>query len=157
MSIEDFKGLMDEFDPASLLPELDTVMDKIAFIARIAVLVGPVILLVMGLIYLLAAPKEANYTLGYRCYYGMGSVEAWRFTQRIAGMVFGTLGLVLSVVMFLISGKFAGMEAMDLLWKAIYCLLWEAGLVAAACIGINITAATYFDGKGYPRRKAAKR
>mgnify|MGYP002517907876 CR=1 FL=1 len=46
MSIEDFKTLMDEFDPASLLPELDTVIGKIAFIARIAVLVGPIVLLV---------------------------------------------------------------------------------------------------------------
>ena len=157
MSIEDFKGLMDEFDPASLLPELDTIMGKIAFIARIAVLIGPVILFVMGLIYLLAAPKEANYILGYRCYYGMGSEEAWRFTQRIAGLVFGALGLVLAAIMYLISGKFASMEVMDLLWKAVYCLLWEAGLVAAACIGINITAATYFDGKGYPRKKMVKR
>lgn len=157
MSIEDFKGLMDGFDPASLLPELDTVMGKIAFIARIAVLIGPVILLVMGLIYLLAAPKEANYILGYRCYYGMGSEEAWRFTQRIAGMVFGVLGLILTVVMFLLSGSFAAMEVMDLLWKAVYCLLCEAVLVAVACIGINITAAKYFDSKGYPRRKATKR
>lgn len=157
MSIEDFKGLMDEFDPASLLPELDTVISKIAFIARIAVLVGPVILLLMGLIYLVAAPKEANYILGYRCYYGMGSEEAWRFTQRIAGMVFGALGLILTVVMYLISGSFATMEVMDLLWKAVYCLLCEVGLIAAACIGINITAATFFDGKGYPRRKTTKR
>ena len=93
MTIEDFKGLMDDFDPASLLPELDTVMGKIALIARIAVLIGPAVLLVMGLVYIFASPKEANYTLGYRCYFGMGSVEAWRFTQKLAGIAFVALGL----------------------------------------------------------------
>ena len=73
MTIDDFKGLMDAFDPASLFPDLDVLIDKIPLIARIAVLIGPVILLVMGLLYLFASPKEANYYFGYRCYYGMGS------------------------------------------------------------------------------------
>ena len=94
MSIDDFKGLMDAFDPASLLPELDPILDKLAWIARIVVLLGPGVMLLMGLVYLLATPKEANYYIGYRCYYGMGSVEAWRFTQRLAGIVFAALGLV---------------------------------------------------------------
>lgn len=153
MNIDDLKTLMDQFDPASLLPELDTVMGKIAFIARIVVLVGPIVLLVMGLLYLFLSPKEANYIFGYRCYYGMGSVEAWRFTQRIAGMVWGVLGLVLTIVMVLISGGFAEMAVMDLLWKAVYCMLWEAGLVAVSCLGINAAAAAFFDGKGARRRK----
>ena len=61
MSIEDFKGLMDAFEPASLLPELDTVIGKLALLARIVVLVGPVAMLLMGLVYLFAVPKEANY------------------------------------------------------------------------------------------------
>ena len=77
MSIEDFKGLMDEFDPASLLPDLDAIMSTVAVIARIAIVIGPVLLLLMGLVYLFATPKEANYHIGFRCYYGMGSVQAW--------------------------------------------------------------------------------
>ena len=157
MTIEDFKVLMDEFDPASLLPELDTVIGKIAFIARIAVLVGPIVLLVMGLLYIFAAPKEANYYVGYRCYFGMGSVEAWRFTQRLSGMVLGALGLVLTVVMLLISGSFAQMETMDLLGRAVYCVAWEAGLAAAACIGVNTVAAIRYDSKGALRRRKNRR
>ena len=50
MTIEDFKGLMDGFEPASLLPELEPILGKLAMIARIAVLVGPAMLLVMGLL-----------------------------------------------------------------------------------------------------------
>ena len=72
MSIDDFKGLMDAFDPASLLPELGPIFDKFAVAARIVVLIGPAALIVMGLIFLFASPKEANYYIGYRCYYGMG-------------------------------------------------------------------------------------
>ena len=152
MTIDDFKGLMDEFDPASLLPELDTLIGKIALIARIAVLVGPAVLLVMGLMYLVASPKEANYHLGYRCYFGMGSVEAWRFTQKLAGIVFAALGLGLGIVMLLISGGFGAMETMDLLWRAVWCMVWEAGLTAAACIAINTVAMLRFDRKGALRR-----
>ena len=153
MTIDDFKGLMDGFDPASLLPELDTVIGKLALVARIAVLIGPVMLLVMGLLYFFASPREANYHFGYRCYYGMGSVQAWQFTQRLAGIVWGALGLILGVVMLVVSGSFAELETMDLLWRAVYCVAWEAGLAAAACIGVNTVAAVRFNSKGDLRRK----
>ena len=152
MNIDDFKGLMDAFDPASLLPELDTVMDKIVPVARAAVMIGPLLLLLMGLLYLFAAPKEANYRFGYRCYYGMGSVEAWQFTQRLAGIVLGALGLVLGLVMLLISGSFAKMETMDLLWRAVYCLLSQLIAVAVACVSINTVAAVRFDKRGDLRK-----
>jgi alpha-L-fucosidase 2 len=49
MNIEDLKGLMDDFDPAVLLPEMDGLLEGIASVARIAVLVGPVLLLIAGL------------------------------------------------------------------------------------------------------------
>ena len=72
------------------------------------------VLLVLGLAYLFLSPREANYYFGYRCYYGMGSIQAWRFTQRIAGMILGGLGLVLTVIMFLVSAGFGGMDTMDM-------------------------------------------
>ena len=157
MSIDDFKGLMDAFDPASLLPELDPILDKLAWIARIVVLLGPGVMLLMGLVYLLATPKEANYYIGYRCYYGMGSVEAWCFTQRLAGIVFAALGLVSGIAVLLISGSFAGMDTMALLWKAVYCVLAEAGLVIVSCLTINTVVALRYDGKGYERKNKRKK
>ena len=84
LDIEALKKAFEDFDLATLLPNLDSIFGKITLICRICVLVGPILLLVLGLSYLFLAPKEANYYLGYRCYYGMGSVHAWRFTQRIA-------------------------------------------------------------------------
>ena len=151
-SFEDIKVLMDNFDPAALLPDLTTVVGKVEFITRIAVMVGPVVLLVLGILYFFAAPKEANYRFGYRCYFGMGSEEAWRFTQRFAGLVWGVLGLVLTVVMLIITGSFAGNPIMDIIGKGAKCLLWEAGLILVSILGINLTAMLCYDRKGLRRR-----
>lgn len=156
MSIDDIKSLLDGFDPAALLPELNTVVGKMAFVSRIAVLAGPIILLFLGLIYLFASPREANYYVGYRCYFGMGSVEAWRFAQRIAGMVLGALGLILTGVMLLICAGFSELPVMDMLWKAGKCLLWEVGLIAAACIAVNVLVATSYDANGTRRYRSKK-
>ena len=148
LDFESIKEFMDAFDPAALLPQLDTVFDKVSLVCRIAVMAGPVVLLVMGLIYLFFTPREANHYIGYRCYYGMGSVQAWRFTQRVAGIIFGALGLILTVVMLFVSGGFAGMAVMDMVWKAVTCLIWEAVLVVLATLAVNFTAFRVFDRNG---------
>ena len=153
LNIESIKSLMDSFDPASLLPDLSKVFSSLAAVCRVAVVLGPIVLLVLGLAYLFLSPKEANYYFGYRCYYGMGSVHAWRFTQRMAGVLLGGLGLVLSIVMFTISGSFAEMEVTDMVWKAMSCLVWEAVLALIATLAINLTAAIRFDRKGEYRKK----
>lgn len=152
MTIDDLKGLMDEFDPATLLPELGSLTEKMVPVMRWAVVIGPIILLVMGLLYLLVPPKEANYYFGYRCWFGMGSVDAWRFTQRLAGIAWAGLGLVLAVVMWFQSGRLAGMEMMDMLWTAGKCVIWEAALVAVSILAINAATAFRFDSKGELRK-----
>ena len=153
MNIEDLKGLMDAFEPAALLPELNSIMGWIELAMRTAVMVGPIVLLVMGLVYLLVSPKEANYYLGYRCWFGMGSVAAWRFSQRLAGIVWTLLGLVLTAWMFFAGSGFREMDIMDMVWKAVRCMLWEAGLTAVSCLFINIIVAMNYNGRGELRRR----
>jgi len=157
MSIDGLKSLMDAFEPSALLPELDSVLGLVNTAMRVAVLAGPVILLVMGILYLFAAPKEANYHLGYRCYFGMGSVEAWRYTQRMAGLIWTALGLILTVVMVIVSGGFRGKEIQEVLSGAITCILWEAGLVAVSCLAVNLLAMVNFTADGQLRRRNVKR
>ena len=157
LDIESIKEIMDAFDPASLLPELSEIFTVITSVCKIAVLVGPIILLVLGLAYLFLAPKEANYYFGYRCYFGMGSVDAWRFTQRVSGLVLGGLGLILTGVMLVVSGGFAGMEPAEMVWKAFWCLVWQGVLALLANGAIWAAAALRFDAKGnYRRKKNAK-
>ena len=153
LSIDSIKELMDGFDPAALLPELDTVFGKIELVCRIAVMIGPVLLLLLGLTYLLLAPREANHYLGYRCYYGMGSVQAWRFTQKLSGIVLGGLGLVLTAVMVFMMMSFRGMEVQAMLWRAVKCLIWEAVLALLANLAINAAAFLLFDSHGDFRSK----
>ena len=153
LSIDSIKELMDGFDPAALLPELDTVFGKIELVCRIAVMIGPVLLILLGLTYLFLAPKEANHYLGYRCYFGMGSVQAWRFTQKFSGIVLGVLGLVLTAVMVFMMMSFRGMAVEAMVWRAVKCLIWEAALALLANLAINGTVFFLFDSNGDFRSK----
>ena len=153
MSIEDLKSLMDAFDPASLLPDVAEILDFLTAAVRLAVVAGPVLLLLAGLAYLFLAPKEANYHFGYRCFYGMGSVEAWRYSQKLAGLIWSGLGLALTIVMVIVSGRFAGMEINEALTLALTCILWEAGLVALSVLVINGLVMFHFTASGDRRRR----
>ena len=153
LDIESIKQIMDGFDPAALLPDLSDLFGSLATLCRFAVMIGPVVLLVLGLAYLFLSPREANYYFGYRCYFGMGSVQAWRFTQRMAGMLFGGVGLILTIVMYAISGSFAEMEVTDMVWKAAGCLAWQAVIALVATFLVNFLAFFFFDAKGGPRRR----
>ena len=125
-------------------------------VARYAVLAGPIVLLVLGLAYLFLSPKEANYTFGYRCYFGMGSVESWRFTQRLAGIILGAMGLILTVVMVLLTGSYPTGDVMQVIDSAVTYLIWEIILAFAGIVLINLIVMLTFDRKGYPRRRKNK-
>ena len=156
IDIESIKEIMDGFDPAALLPDLSSLFGSLETVCRWAVMIGPVLLLVLGLAYLFLSPREANYYFGYRTYFGMGSVHAWRFTQRFAGVVLGSLGLILTIVMFVISSGFGNLDVMDMVWKAVSCLVWEAVLALLANGAIALAAFLLFDRKG-EYRKAKKK
>ena len=112
-------SLLDGLDIAKLLPEVDSLLGKLALVLRLCLLIGPVIMLVLGLIYLLIPPKEANYKAGFRTYWGMGSLQAWRFTQRLGGLVFSAMGLVFLIVMLVISGGFMEMDEMQMMMTTV--------------------------------------
>ncbi len=147
------KEMMDAFDPAALLPDLGGVGELVVSVARLAVLAGPVVLLALGLAYLFLAPKEANYRFGYRCFHGMGSVQAWRFTQRLAGMIWTGLGGLLTVVMLVISGGYGKKPMLDIVDSALTCLIWEVVLVVVSCAAINVIVMMTFNSQGYLRKK----
>lgn len=157
MSIEDIKQIMDEFDPTALLPDISSLEGKAELICRIALLVGPIVLLALGIAYLLLSPREANYHFGYRCFFAMGSSQAWRFTQRLAGAVWGLLGLILTIVMVGKTNGMREMAVMDQVWTAVRHLLWEAGLTLGSILVINITVAVCFNAKGDPRLQLRKK
>ena len=151
MNVEDIKQLMDGFDPAALLPDLTTVAGKMELICRIAVMLGPILLLTLGLIYYFLAPKEANHRFGYRTYFGMGSEEAWCFVQRLAGFVYMILGGVLALAALIISIILIWQDTVTLLTTAAIYLAIEAVLTGLAVSAINIYMAGRYDQDGYRR------
>ena len=115
------------------------------------------VLLAMGLAYLFFAPKEANWYFGYRCYYGMGSVQAWRFTQRFAGAVLGGVGLSLTIWMYLSSGGFAQMDVTEMVWLTIDYLAVQAIVAFLANLTVNLTAMIRFNRRGEYRKALKKK
>ena len=145
-------SLLEGFDLNNFIPPLDTVMGWVLLIARLAVLIGPLLLLGFGLWYYLRPPKEANYSIGFRAVYGMGSVTAWQYTQRLAGLIWGALGIVLTVVMLIISLTYSSEALADAVWSACVCLIVELALVLISVIAINVIVALRYDYDGNPRK-----
>ena len=143
-------------DPASMLPDLAEVFAGLADLIRIAVYVGPVTLTVLGLVYYFLAPKEANHHLGFRCWWGMSSVEVWQFTQKLAGMIWGGLGLVLMLVAFFTTGGYAGMGQQEMLMHAASLILWQIALIVLSIVVINLILIITYDHKGYKRSEKVK-
>jgi hypothetical protein len=156
MDLEQIKSLLEGFDIAAFLPELDTVMGWVEMLLRIAVMAGPLLLLGFGLLYLVAPPKEANHGLGFRCWWGMASLQAWQFTQKIAGLVWSALGVILTIVMAVICNAWKPEAPMEMVWSAVSCLLCEIGLVFVSCIGIYAAVIICFDKYGFRREWGRK-
>ena len=148
MNIENIKEIMDNFSLAALFPEIESILDLVAPVARLCLMVGPFVLLALGLYYILSAPKEANYRSGYRCYFGMGSEMAWQFTQKLAGCLYALAGMTLVVTMALLGRKLVGAELMELLLQTVVYLFIQALVIVGVKLLINLTVAVRYNRKG---------
>ena len=148
----DFITKLFDMDFAALMPELSVFLKLTRTVLAFAVLAGPVILLVLGGMYLWKPAPEANYKYGFRTYFGMGSVEAWRFSQKIAGLTFGALGAVLLIVMLIVVICFGGKDLLQVARSAMISLLWQVGLILLARLVPAILSGVFFDKNGDRRR-----
>lgn len=153
IDLDTVKHLLDGVDPATLLPDVSTVVGKVQLVCTLAILAAPLVMLVLGIAYLFFAPKEANYYFGYRTAFGMGSVSAWRRTQRLAGLVFSILGLLLTIVMLLVSLTLPSRAPMDMVWLAVKCLLWQGALALLSKATINGLTMLHYNYRGTKRNK----
>ena len=151
MDMSALGALFTDFDLAAFLPEVNTLMGWVETLLRLCVMAGPLALLGFGLLYRLAPPKEANYSLGYRFWWSMASLDAWQYTHKLVGLVWTCLGFVLTIIMALVCNAFRRMEPMDMVWSAVICLGIELVITAAACIFINVRVVKTFDKDGFRR------
>ena len=85
----DFISKIFDLDLSKFVPEMPVFLGLLRALLVIIILAGPILLVTLGVMYLLRPAPEANYKYGFRTYYGMGSVEAWKFSQKIAGLAYG--------------------------------------------------------------------
>ena len=103
--MEAITAFMESFDIAKLLPELEAFIGDLRFWAGFFMLIGPLVMLGLGACYFFLPTKEANHHIGFRTHYGMGSVQAWRYSQRLAGLFYMIGGggfSVISIILIII-------------------------------------------------------
>ena len=112
--MEKITELLNNFSLEKYIPKLDSLMGWAQWLISLAIRVGPICILVLGLIYLLIPPKEANRKAGFRTYFGMGSVMAWNFTQRVAGVLMIPTGLLLTIIAYVKIGNYSDYDLMTM-------------------------------------------
>ena len=149
-----FKSLLSDFDPMALVPNLALAFENLDVALRVVVLLGPLCLLGLGLLYLLAPPAEANHIFGYRHFWGMSSVEAWQYTQKTAGLVWLVLGLGMTVSMAFICNSYRDMAWEAMLLSALISVIVELLLVFVSKLLISALVVLRFDLKGSLRKES---
>ena len=134
----DFITKLFDLDLSKFVPEMPAFLGGLRALLVLAILIGPILLVTLGAMYLLRPAPEANFKYGFRTYFGMGSIEAWRFSQKIGGLAFGGLGAVLLLVMFIVVLTFFKKDLFQIANTAIVCLIWQAALALIARITVGI-------------------
>ena len=140
--------LMDVF-----VPDLGSLITDLRYWLIFLMVVGPVVLMLMGAYYLFMAPPEANHKAGYRTFYGMGSVSAWKFTQKLAGrtwIISGVVMLVTAIVGFILMIKAEVSRAVTV---GLVVLIIEAIIALVAYIYIEATVSSRYDENGNLKKK----
>lgn len=133
---------------AAIIPELGAMLADMRFWLGVAMLIGPILLVLLGAYYYFLAPGEANHKAGYRTYYGMGSVEAWRFTQGFAGKVWGFLGAGLAVAAIIGCIIMGAQDSQGAVVPGLVVLILEAVAVLTGFIIIETTVSRRYDKDG---------
>lgn len=140
--------LMDVF-----VPELGSLITDLRYWLVFLMVVGPVALMLLGAYYLFMAPPEANHKAGYRTFYGMGSVSAWKFTQKLAGrtwIISGLVMLLVAIVGFILMIKAEVSRAVTI---GLVVLIVEAIIALVAYIAIEVTVSGRYDENGNLKKK----
>lgn len=141
----------------ALIPNLESLFSDIRFWMGVIMVLGPVLLLLHGGYYLYLAPKEANHKAGYRTYFGMGSVQAWQYSQRLAGFVFGIAGGVLALVAIVGCIIMSGKETAEAVTPALVIVIIEAVVTLGAYGFVEVMIAKHYDAAGNLRVGSSER
>lgn len=152
--MEKITEILDKLDLAKFVPELDKLIELVLKCAKFSVRVGPICILLLGFIYLFLHPNEANHKLGYRTFFGMGSVHAWRFTQRVSGFIMLIIGLFLNGAAKKAAQSFTLADTSALFDKVFALVITQIKCVLVIFVFMILLTAVVFNRKGVCRFKA---
>ena len=138
----------DNFGINDLLPEMGGFLGDIRFYLCLFLLLVPVIMVIMGAFRFFRPAKEANHSVGYRTFFGMGSVYAWRVTQWVSGAVFlgmGGLLLLLAIIQCFVMG---GKEVGDAVTNMYTWLIVEGVGLVISIVAVEVVIGLQFDKNG---------
>lgn len=155
--MEKIMDLIKNFDKlGEKVPELNSVLDLVQKATTLAVRIGPICILLFGLIYLFFPPREANHRVGYRTFFGMGSIGAWRFTQFVAGLIMTLSGLVLNGKAKAAAATFNADNMDQILDQTIAVIKPQIVCVVAIFVFMSVITFLMFNFKGNLRFKAMR-
>ena len=129
-----FDALQD-FDIASILPELEGFLGSLRFWCGFAALLGPALLLLFGLMILKNPDAGINRYLGFRVCRKNASEATRSRTMRMAGTYWTILGGILAAVTLLTLVFTLGADALGMLTATAICLLAQlVGLLVVAIL-----------------------
>ena len=152
--MEKITEILDKLDLAKFVPELDKLMELVLKVAKLSVRVGPVCILLLGIIYLFLHPNEANHKAGYRTFFGMGSVHAWRFTQRVSGFIMLISGIILNSAAKKAAEEFTVKEPNAMFDEVLALVKVQIFWVLVIFVFMLLLTAVLFNSKGKCRFKA---
>ena len=138
-----------ELDIAALLPDMSTFLGQVTFWLRLMLLIGPLVMVGIGLCHFFFPPEEANHAIGFRTRRSMSSLEAWRYAQRLSGFVYMVLGGTLFLIMLIISLFFGQLQMVTMVVTALVCVIVECVLALGAFILVECLLWKFFDKDGY--------
>lgn len=138
----------DNFGVYDLLPEMGGFLGDIRFYLCLFLLLVPVIMVIMGALRFFRPAAEANHSVGYRTFFGMGSVYAWRVTQWVSGVVFlgvGGLLLLLAIIQCFVMGS---KEVGDAVTNMYTWLIVEGVGLILSIVAVEVVIGLQFDKNG---------
>lgn len=127
------------------------VPETAATVLGLAVLVIPVVMLILGLIGLICPPKEPNWLIGYRTRRAMGTEESWFFAQKLRGILWSVLGLIMLIPSIVVRGLMKS-GSLDFMCRMVitYCLV-QAGILLLTILAMRIVMLVRYDRQGQRR------
>lgn len=138
----------DNFGIYDLLPDMGGFLGDIRFYLCLFLLLVPIIMCAMGALRFFRPAPEANRSMGYRTYFGMGSTYAWRVTQWVSGAVFMGIGGLLLLVAIVMCFVMGAKEVGDAVVTMYTWLIVEGVLLIVAIVAVEVVIGLQFDKDG---------